>query len=206
MEVEKVILHPTWISENELFDKGNDICLIKLKAPITNISPSAVNYTIDAELIGSDIWFAGYGDYTQKFSSNDEYSKRHAIQKVLDRTSNDLQSGGGNYGGGLLAFDFDGPDGKVNSLGDGVVNRDEELLGLGTSAADAKELEGSTKEGDSGGPNFVNINGEWKVCGVLSGGVDEPIADHKDSSYGDISIFIRTASQASWIQQVLASE
>lgn len=206
LEVEKVILHPTWVSENELFDKGNDLCLIKLKAPITNISPSQVNFTIDAEEIGSDVWFAGYGDYTEKVTTSGDYSKRHAIQNVLDRRSSDLGSGDGSYGGGLLAFDFDDPDGKVNSLGDAVINRDEDLLGSGTSSAEAKALEGTTIQGDSGGPIFVNIDGTWKVCGVLSGGADEPIANHVDSSYGDISIFIRTAPQARWIQLVLARE
>jgi len=54
-----------------------------------------------------------------------------------------------NYPGGLLAFDFDHLNGCINSLGDLLVNQDEDYLGSGTSTAKALYFEGTTVTGDS---------------------------------------------------------
>jgi len=51
----------------------------------------------------------------------------------------------------------------------------------------------------------MKVNNEWKVAGVLSGRADEPIRGHKDSSYGDISIFIGITDQISWINSVISN-
>ncbi|MEM6772808.1 MAG: trypsin-like serine protease, partial [Bacteroidota bacterium] len=136
----------------------------------------------------------------------DDFTPRRAFQNQLDRKVAGLTStaNGQSYTGGLLAFDFDHPNGMLNSLGDGLQNPDETLLGSGSSAANALNLEGSTVQGDSGGPLFVrDTDGIWKVAGVLSGGADEPIIDHPDGSYGDISIYIRVATARDWIAEVI---
>ena len=204
-EVESLIFHPTYITSDGSYDLGNDLCLVKLKNPISNITPSTM-HTTSTEPIGGVTWYCGYGDYsTQAGQDKDLFSKKHAVQNTLDRKVDGLTSGtGGNtFPGGLLAFDFDSPMGNVNSLGDDLVNTDEALLGAGDSDAAALDFEGTTVQGDSGGPLFVEIDGVWQLTGVLSGGADQPIDDHKDSSYGDISIFMRISTNKAWIESVI---
>lgn len=205
-EVESINFHPTWISDNEDFLNGNDICLIKVKTAITGITPAPINLALNEESIGNTTWFCGFGDYSQQSGQNANlFTNKHAIQNVLDRRVNGITttSGSTSYNGGLLAFDFDSPEGDANTLGDNTVNSDEALLGSGTSDASATTFEGATVQGDSGGPLFMKIDGEWHVCGVLSGGASDVVDGHEDSGYGDISVFIRTSSHSAWIDSVI---
>ncbi len=202
--VAELVFYPSWLAQDDLMHSANDLCLVRLVEPITSVEPAVINTSFD-EPIGSVSWFCGFGDYSgQEGQDPEAFSKRHAIQNTLDRKVEGIpsRSGGVDYYGGLLAFDFDAPDGSVNSLGDGLVNEDEALLGPGSSSAQALPFEGATVEGDSGGPLFVRINGVWTLAGVLSGGATDPIENHQDSSYGDISIFIRVATHAEWILSV----
>ncbi|WP_255070547.1 trypsin-like serine protease [Lacihabitans sp. LS3-19] len=206
LKVSQVIVHPQWTISDGGFEKGTDLALVKLSSPITNITPANLNLDINGEKDKAYIWTCGFGDYSGQAGQNkDDYSKKHAMVNVLDRIVNGLSSsvGGVNYNGGLLAFDFDAPDGKYNTLGDNIVNVQEYDLGKGNSSPEALEMEGGTIEGDSGSPIFVKINGVWKVCGLLHGGIDNVASGVKDSSYGDISVYTRTASAASWIQSVI---
>ncbi|MBN2893811.1 MAG: trypsin-like serine protease [Bacteroidales bacterium] len=203
-EVEQLVFHPTWMQDNEDFLNANDFCLVKLSSPITNITPAQL-ITSTSEIIGNTIWYCGFGDYTQEFGNGEDYSKKHAIENILDRKVDGINTSisGQTYNGGLLAFDFDSPTGEVNSLGDDEVNSDEALLGSGSSDAYATEFEGATIPGDSGGPIFININGAWKVCGILSGGANDPFYDYVDGGYGDISVFTRVSTSIDWILSVI---
>jgi secreted trypsin-like serine protease len=205
LKVSQIIVHPHWTSSDGGFEKGTDLALVKLATPITDVTPAVVNFDLNGEKDKAYTWSCGFGDYSQQAGQNrDDYSKKHAMVNVLDRIVNGLTTSiaGTTYNGGLLAFDFDAPDGKYNTLGDNIANEQERVLGTGNSAAEALEMEGGTVQGDSGGPIFMKINGVWKVCGILHGGVDDVRAGHKDSSYGDISIYCRTASAANWIQSI----
>lgn len=205
-EVEQLVFHPTWVDQNDgLFELGNDMCLVKLKTPITNI-PVAQIISSDVETIGGQTWYAGFGDYSKRPGQDKNlYSRKHAIQNYLDRKTTGIVSSinGSSYTGGLLSFDFDDPDGLVNSLGDTYESADEQLLGGGSSAAGALDFEGATVEGDSGGPLFVKDGSVWKVAGVLSGGLDQPIENYTEGGYGDISVFTRVQPLYTWIQSVI---
>lgn len=203
--VEELVFFPTWIEINEDFLNANDLCLVKLSSPINNITPAQVNSSM-SEPLNSTLWFCGFGDYSQQDGQDPNlFSKKHAIENILDRKVDGISTSDGStsYTGGLLAFDFDSPDGEINSLDDDEVNSDEALLGTGSSGAIATEFEGATIQGDSGGPIFIKIDGEWKVCGILSGGANEPFYGYEDGGYGDISVFIRVANHYDWIQSVI---
>lgn len=204
--VEELVFHPTWLNQSEVIVNANDLCLVRISSPINNIAPVILNSELQ-EPISSKAWYSGYGDYSfRPDQDNEAYSKRHAVENILDRQINGINSEtatGERYEGGLVAFDFDSPLGTINSLGDDFTSEDEPLLGGGTSDNLALDLEGTTVEGDSGGPLFLNVNGEWVVVGILSGGANEPIEDHVDGSYGDISIFTKVSTSLPWINSII---
>lgn len=204
-EVESLHFHPTWLQDNNDFLNANDLCLVKLKTPVTNVNFATMNLEKN-ETIGAKIWFSGFGDYSQTRNQNkNESSKKHAFENILDRANDDISTSinGVVYNGGLLAFDFDNPSGTINSLGDEIANSDEAVLGAGESNNTCLDFEATTVTGDSGGPLFIKDGTEWKVAGVLSGGASEPVSDHQDSSYGDISVFIRVSTHKEWIESVI---
>lgn len=205
-KVSALYIAPSWLDGGDFYKYGNDIALIKLASPITSITPAAVNFTMDAETIGSTVWYAGYGDYSAQAGQDaSKRSKKHALENILDRRMGGLTHviSGINYEGGTLAFDFDDPSGIINTLGDSYANDQEKALGSGTSTNKALDWEATTVQGDSGGPLLMKINFKWTVIGVLNGGVTEPLVGLKDGAYGDISTFTRTASFRTWIQETM---
>lgn len=200
--VAELVFHPRW---NDDFPAAYDLCLVRLSEPVASVAPAALNLA-PVESIGAPVWYGGFGDYSeQEGEAPEAFSPRHAVQNVLDRIGPPTSAtiGGVAYPGGTLAFDFDSPFGDINTLGDEHVGEDEAALGGGDSAAAATAFEGTTVEGDSGGPLFARIGGAWQIIGVLSQGVNEPVLDHVDGDYGDISVFVRTAAHRGWIESVL---
>lgn len=203
--VEKLVIHPTWLAGKQELQDANDLCLVKLSASVNQTMPASL-YSNSDEKVGNVVWHCGFGDYSQKAGQNPEkLSKKHAMENILDRVKAGFTSStqDTNYYGGLLAFDFDNPEGTINALGDNLVNEDEALLGTGSSSTNALTFEGTTIEGDSGGPLFLYNKNEWQVAGILSGGAYEPIENHKDGDYGDISIYTRVSTAMDWISSVL---
>ena len=203
-EVEELVFHPTWITQDDFFN-GNDLCLVKLKTPIQDITPIQL-FASSNEQIGSKVWFCGFGDYANLEGQDaDALSKKHAMENTLDRKNEGIRTSinSTSYEGGLLAFDFDNPAGTINTLGDEILNEEESLLGSGDSKEGALEFEGTTVQGDSGGPLFMKDGSTWKLVGVLSGGVSDPLEGHEDGNYGDISVFVRVSQQIDWIKSVV---
>ncbi len=203
--VSDIIFHPTWLEGNQDLNDANDLCLVKLSTTVPDISP-AVLYADTNEPLGNQVWHCGFGDYSQLAGQDpDLISKKHAMENLLDRVQGGFQTstGGVDYPGGLLAFDFDDPAGTLNTLGDDIVNEDEGYLGLGSSSSMALSFEGTTVEGDSGGPLFLKNNDGWEVAGILSGGAFEPVRNHSDGNYGDISIYTRVSTSIDWIRSII---
>lgn len=203
--VTELVFHPTWLLKYQDINHANDLCLVKVSKAITEVSPVKI-INEENEIINSIVWHCGFGDYSERVGQNsDLFSKKHAIENILDRIQGGFQTSynGQYYFGGLLAFDFDNPDGNINTLGDDIINEDEGYLGSGSSLPNALDFEGTTVTGDSGGPLFILDSGSWKVAGILLGGASDPIQDHIDGNYGDISIYTRVSTSFDWIQSVV---
>ena len=98
-----------------------------------------------------------------------------------------------------MGCDFDSPVEYANALDDESTessNIEVRSLGEGSSSSEPLTLEGTTVPGDSGGPAFAKIQGQWKVIGITSSG-------STDSNYGDVGIFTRVSSHTAWIESVL---
>jgi len=204
-EVEQLVFHPTWLEDDDIYANANDLCLVKLKNPILSITPALI-LEEELETIGSTTWQCGFGDYSRLAGQDpDLYSLKHATKNTLDRIVDNISSSSsaGNYTGGLVAVDFDDPDGMINSLGDDFENEDELLLKGGQSSSVALDYEGSAVEGDSGGPLFIRVNGQWMVTGILSGSATDPVPNHSDGNYGEIDIYTRVSTAFDWIKTVV---
>ena len=71
-------------------------------------------------------------------------------------------------------------------------------VGVGNSSSVALDLEGTSVPGDSGGPTYLKINGEWTVIGLTSHG-------STDGYYGDLALNTRVSSHADWICSITGS-
>ena len=203
-EIEKIVLHPSWIAR--LPQKGGagdgdilgvDLALLVLKQNINQVYPARLNYG-NPEPIGSRVVLAGYGSLADGVQGvlSSQNNKRLGGENILDRVVVEVNapSVSKTHRGGLLAIDFDSPYGNQNTLGANWPLVD--YLGAGGSSSNPLALEASTAVGDSGGPAFIKLEGVWRVAGTVSYGT-------LDSSYGDISVYARLASQIKWIQSYM---
>ena len=79
----------------------------------------------------------------------------------------------GDFGSNIFSTDFDNGSGSANTIPE--------------SNSSPIQFEATTAAGDSGGPILVQVNNEWVIAGVLSGG------STNTSVYGDISWWTGTA-------------
>lgn len=211
VDFDSLVFFPTWTKFPNDFINANDLSLIRLKKPITHIKPAELISGNNAE-VGSPVWHCGFGEHSREVykpipdNVPFPFPEKQAFQNIIDRKKEGIKSstfGRKVYKGGLLACDFDDPEGKINSLGDEDVDKDEKLLGTGTSQKGATKFEGNCIVGDSGGGLFVQEDGKWKLTGILSSGVSAN--PRKLGSYGDMSVFINIASPdlQKWIQSVI---
>jgi len=210
-EVESFYIHPSWNGVDEL-DLGFDIALVELSEHISGIYPSswANQDDIDDSLLGATIFISGFGDYSDYEDSfcdsacltdgGEFYSQRRAWANTLDRVIEIGTQSGENdvvsLRGGHIAYDFDSPDGRSNSLASGNLGfnffQDYSYAGEGDSSPNPHALEGTGVPGDSGGPIFAKIGGKWTVIGLTSHGSEI-------SDYADVSFNTRVSVHAEWI-------
>lgn len=186
----------------------HDMALLRLSDPVENIPPAQVE-TERSKLLGQLIYISGFGDGAK---GNNARSRswtaadlKRAAENVVDREINRNPLSGRNAGG-ILLFDFDNGDERRNSLNARSRVWDR-LFGSGRSSATPTQLEGASYPGDSGGPAFAKVDGEWKVVGISGYGTGYPPDRRRTSiQYGDILVYTRVAHQGDWITKVCRIE
>lgn len=210
--VAEIFIHPEWelgVYEgnfDELYNLGVDIALLRLEEPVRSVEPARLNFT-EEEPIGLHIVGSGYGDYGGVLDDGYEHwSLRTGWENILDRVVIEVSTDSG-LDGGFLIYDFDSADGDsttygmANTLGTEFDSSDPEtselleLVGPGDSDSEPLPLEGTAVPGDSGGPIFARLDGEWHVIGVVAFG-------STIGYYGDIGFNTRTASHAWWLLEI----
>ncbi|HIA25304.1 MAG TPA: hypothetical protein EYN78_05960 [Candidatus Poseidoniales archaeon] len=209
-DVKAIHIHPGWRvdNSNDGLEYGVDIALIELTSSIQGVTPApwANSTELDDDFLDSLIYSSGFGDYGSIIDdgSGDYYSQRRAWKNTLDRLSDDIDppkkySGDDVWQGGWVVYDFDSPEGDDNSLAQGENSGGLfSYVGVGNSSSIALDLEGTSVPGDSGGPTYLKINGEWTVIGLTSHG-------STDGYYGDLALNTRVSSHADWICSITGS-
>ncbi|MFT5469529.1 MAG: hypothetical protein ACI8UO_004650 [Verrucomicrobiales bacterium] len=186
----------------------HDIALLKLDRPVEGIDPIPVCGNWGVKMVGKSIFIAGYGDSGNGGNSRTETwapaEMKRAAENVVDRevTTNPYS---GDSEGGLIIFDFDNGSTERNSLN--LYSRAwSRIFGEGASSAEPLPLEGASYPGDSGGPALAKIGGKWHVVGVSGYGTGFPPGKRRTTiQYGDVLVYTRAASHASWINQTIYS-
>lgn len=149
---------------------GTDLAILTLSTPMTTIPPMRLlgdmSYAVGKE--GVMVGFGGYGVGDGSGISYQE--KRRAGSNIIDSYGS-AATPTGFFSNSTNIFSTDFDNGTVGN---------NTLSHLGSSSI-ALAQESTTAFADSGGPLLVEMNGEYLVAGVLSGGIDP------NSEYGDIS-------------------
>ena len=214
---EKFHIHPGWVldeDENERMEGGVDIALIELSRPISGIEPAkwANSSGLDDFLYNELVYTSGFGGYDSEFSNCGEsclddgsgyFSKKRAWSNSLDRIKDDVSPfyhypGKGGWNGGLIATDFDSLRNNPNSLSSEGNEQSSKFgkfdyAGEGDSNSTPTWLEGTSVQGDSGGPTYVKIANEWIVIWITSFG------QTYTGDYGSLSFDTRVSSHVHWI-------
>lgn len=145
----KLSIHPDYTGFNNP-SVNDDLAVITLSQPLPDGVPI---YPIhfDPIPLGTQIISVGYGrsgSGIAGYTTGASFTTKRVGENVIDATAND------DEGGGLAEvffLDFDAPDGSNGGLG-------------GPSLGNARETEFGG--GDSGGPSFIDVNGQLKIVGV----------------------------------------
>ena len=151
---------------------GGDVTILTL----TNNVPASIATPlrfVDAtdDLVGLTAVTVGYGfnGLGSVGHGNSADGFRWGGENVIDVFGSPAGSNGSN----IISTDFDNGSNAANTIG-------------GSSSVPL-EFEATTAPGDSGGPILVDVDGEWVIAGVLSGGTTA------NSVFGDISWWTGTS-------------
>jgi hypothetical protein len=225
--VSDVTLHPLWKGFDASADAGSDLAIMKLSAPITTIKGYQLSTTND---VGKQFLMAGYGTSGTATSSSAPswtdgayghygYNTVDVDSKSFNRATDKVVAGWGYneayYTGTTYMSDFDSGTAANNTLGriaGATGNEWVSSTGLG-----AKEA--LIAGGDSGGGDFVLVNGAYQLSAVHSWGWQGNASNkqgacdffgltgcdtkmNNGSSYGDLSGSTAVFDQTAWINAV----
>jgi hypothetical protein len=214
-----------WMATREPgLDQGGDLVLMRLAEPFdfggrTTIARGPLDERF-AVMLGTG---SGGNGVLGAFGTPGARAATNTIDRQL------VTSGGG----GLLATDFDSGISTQNTLDAASADRryyddgftaplpSYVLLGGADTTSAAGEIdngilpaqfpelpdqwfEGTTADGDSGGPLLVfdEASGEWQLAGVTSWGVNPSLPEgfsRYDSRYGDVALFTDLTRHQEWI-------
>ncbi|MBB1488747.1 trypsin-like serine protease [Oceanospirillum sediminis] len=194
LSASQVHIHSNW---NE--DWGYDIAIIELAedAPTTGYEIYRGNSEID-----SDFRLVGYGIKGTGNTGVWDYDPELGLIKrtgmntyeALDEDFN--FSFGDTPDGSMLFYDFDNGTQKRDALG-GLIGKVDTGLGA---------LEVTSTGGDSGGPNFITVDGQLQIAGIVTGGnnlgASYDAITGINSSFGEVSHDTRVSYFADWIDDI----
>ena len=196
--VSEIFVHPSYIDE----EYDYDFAMLKLEWNVNQQYVAGwVGDREDLDLISREAYISGFGDLDEEFADcgkacledqSGYFSQRRAWTNIIDRVT-----GSATTGNSYIVYDFDSPDGKNNSLRKGSSGfsydqGDFSYAGKGSSSQEPTNLEGTSVFGDSGGPMYANLGGEWLVVAVTAHGGEY-------SDYGDVSFNSRVSVYYDWI-------
>ena len=158
---------------------GGDVSILKLTQPVpSNIASPMRLVDATSSLEGRVAATIGYG-YNGLGSTGHGFTAdgwRWGGENTIDVYGSPSSANGSN----IFSTDFDNGSNAANTIG--------------SSSSTPLNFEATTAPGDSGGPLLVQVNNEWVIAGVLSGGTTN------DSRYGDISWWTGTSVYRSQIE------
>lgn len=189
--------------------QGNDLALVQLSAPITNVAPATIlPLSMEGMELGQVATMVGYGETGTGLTGaqSDSAGTRRAVQNVLDAFGDSFVTGGTpkhpvtyNYtptgfdvSSNVVLSDFDDP-------------HSTSLSRMGSDLP--LPLEGSTAPGDSGGGVFITLDGQTYLAANTEFGLTVTGAT-PESKYGEVDGYTRLATPMStdFIDQTLVSD
>lgn len=153
-----------------------DIALFRLDRPVENLAPARLYE--GAEEVGHDVVIVGCGALMADGRVGATPMEGMAMPRGTRRAGTNRIERLETDGRSLMAS-FDAPE-------------------------RALALEATAFAGDSGGPAFIEVDGDWEVAGVLAS-VDTG-DDERVGNYGDIIQMTRVSRYVDWIRGTLAGE
>ena len=177
--VSEIQIHPSWLNGNE-FRRAYDVAILTLSSSITDVEPMSVSSDNPIGQLGTLVGYGGHGVGTTVDLSNEaSYDNvRRAAKNMIDYLE-PLNSSQTEIAG-TLQVDFDSPTGDKNTL--------QTIYGHSSDATPVA-LEGIIAPGDSGGPLFVETNGQYRIVGITSSGgnpLSQTSQDELAGRYGSI--------------------
>jgi hypothetical protein len=182
--VNQVTIHPSY--NGNVLD-GNDIAVMHLATPVTNVTPVALYSGIPTELTQT-VTFVGAGKTGNGTTGGTTYpGVVLSATNIFDQAGGIVTDGSGPHTvpTSVLFYDFDN-----NTPGNNK-----------TGTMTPSSAEGMISQNDSGGGSFLTISGTTYLAGVHSFGL---FADQNaPGKFGDVGADTRISSQLSFINSVV---